>query len=334
MKRISLLAVPMLIASLLVPSVSSYAADAPADEEAVVVSESKTYDADVYGNGIRALANGKLALYSNGKFVSNFNGFFMDAAYGWVYVQNGYVNTAYTGLAYDPTYGWWLVVNGSINFTYSDFVCDPTYGIWLVRGGTVDFGYTGWFNSPAFGSWYVTGGMLDVAKSTGGAGSTTTDSLDAIKAKRQEIASRVGYGYSIGQVLPDSVTVKDLNGNNVYLTDYLGQPLYMNVFTTWCGPCKREMPSLEAAYENYKGRVNFITVCLDGSAYEASAFKSSYGLQMPMYTASKIGTYYISCIPQQWIIDKYGRIVDIIEGGISQSYMESLCEAAIKSSNQ
>lgn len=61
-----------------------------------------------------------------------------------------------------------------------------------------------------------------------------------------------GIGLSISQAMLSSqklpeLALRDLQGNPVALQDYTGQPLVINLWATWCPPCRREMPVLQAA---------------------------------------------------------------------------------------
>jgi thiol-disulfide isomerase/thioredoxin len=49
-------------------------------------------------------------------------------------------------------------------------------------------------------------------------------------------------------------TVKDINGKDVRLSRYKGQVVLVNFWATWCGPCRREIPSLMTLYRDYKDR--------------------------------------------------------------------------------
>ena len=43
---------------------------------------------------------------------------------------------------------------------------------------------------------------------------------------------------------------EDFSGNKINLTDYHGKLVIINFWATWCTPCKKEMPSLDALYQN------------------------------------------------------------------------------------
>ena len=58
-------------------------------------------------------------------------------------------------------------------------------------------------------------------------------------------------GASVGQAAPD-FTLKDFNGNQVSLSDFKGKVVVLNFWATWCGPCREEIPHMDALYKQYK----------------------------------------------------------------------------------
>ena len=64
-------------------------------------------------------------------------------------------------------------------------------------------------------------------------------------------ASGIKKGTLVGQAAPD-FTLKDLNGNRVSLSDFKGKVVVLNFWATWCGPCRVEIPHIDALYQKYK----------------------------------------------------------------------------------
>ncbi|NLC08348.1 MAG: redoxin family protein [Gammaproteobacteria bacterium] len=63
-----------------------------------------------------------------------------------------------------------------------------------------------------------------------------------------------GLGFALLQALLDSqklpdMAMRDIQGHSVELHSYIGKPLVVNLWATWCPPCRREMPVLEAAQQ-------------------------------------------------------------------------------------
>ena len=63
----------------------------------------------------------------------------------------------------------------------------------------------------------------------------------------------LGEGPRVGYRAPN-FRLQNLYGEEVSLASYKGQVVFINFWATWCGPCKAEMPSMEALYQNYKDR--------------------------------------------------------------------------------
>ena len=75
-------------------------------------------------------------------------------------------------------------------------------------------------------------------------------------------------------------TLKDLEGNAVSLSDYLGTPVMINFWATWCPPCRAEMPLIQEYQDKYGDE--FVVLAVNGgeTAQEVQAFVTEQGFDM------------------------------------------------------
>jgi thiol-disulfide isomerase/thioredoxin len=79
---------------------------------------------------------------------------------------------------------------------------------------------------------------------------------------------------------PYEFSLKDLDGNTVALSQFIGRPLLINFWATWCGPCRIEMPELQSVFEEYGDSEDFLILALDQdeSAEDVAAYFNELGL--------------------------------------------------------
>ena len=118
----------------------------------------------------------------------------------------------------------------------------------------------------------------------------------------------------------------DLAGNNVSLDDYLGKVVLVNLWATWCPPCREEMPSLQAFYEKYKEN-DFVLIAIDQEEplEVVMPFVEEFGLTFPVwldldYLAER--EFKTSILPSSYVIDRNGTVRLMWIGGISKANLE------------
>jgi thiol-disulfide isomerase/thioredoxin len=99
-----------------------------------------------------------------------------------------------------------------------------------------------------------------------------------------------------------------------------GKVVFLNFWATWCGPCRVEMPSMEALYLMYKDRGFEILAVNSGERNpEVMSFMTNYGLTFPTVLDSD-GTvsrsYGIQAIPTTFLIDREGNMILRLVGSI------------------
>lgn len=106
--------------------------------------------------------------------------------------------------------------------------------------------------------------------------------------------------------------VKDLNGNVVTGENFKGKVLFLNVWATWCPPCKAEMPSLQKLYDRFKDKkeVAFILMT-DDEEETVKAFmkKKKYTFPVYLYKSDNLPDVFSGrSIPRTYIITPDGKI--------------------------
>jgi thiol-disulfide isomerase/thioredoxin len=122
------------------------------------------------------------------------------------------------------------------------------------------------------------------------------------------------------KVIPDEVferELKDLDGGSFYLSNFRGQVFVVNLWATWCGPCRMEIPELNKIYEEYAARgVEFVGLTSESPATDAEKvrkfaeeFKMKHRLGwLDAETAKTLMAGHYS-IPQTFVVGADGRVV-------------------------
>ena len=127
-----------------------------------------------------------------------------------------------------------------------------------------------------------------------------------------------------GQAMPD-FTVELTDGTTVTLSELLTtkEVVVLNIFTTWCGPCRMEFPEIEAVYQQYKDKMEIVAVSPDpGDDMEAlRQYKEEMGLSFLVGQASAdiTGNIEIPGYPTTLIIDRNGQVAHFELGSFAGS---------------
>lgn len=124
-------------------------------------------------------------------------------------------------------------------------------------------------------------------------------------------------------------TVYDADGNEVHLFDFIGKPIVLNFWASWCGPCRSEMPEFNAASQELEGEVQFLMInATDGSretVKKAKTFVEENGYTFPVYydTEMEAGTIYSAyALPTTYFIDAEGYVVAKASGAIDAELLQ------------
>jgi peroxiredoxin len=119
----------------------------------------------------------------------------------------------------------------------------------------------------------------------------------------------------IGDPAPPGYGAPVLGGDTLRLVQLRGDPVMLNVWATWCPPCREEMPGLQALHERYGGRgLQVVAVSIDsrGSEPTIEAFLQEYGVTFTILhdVAEDISTQFRTPgVPATFLLDRDGIIV-------------------------
>jgi cytochrome c biogenesis protein CcmG/thiol:disulfide interchange protein DsbE len=128
------------------------------------------------------------------------------------------------------------------------------------------------------------------------------------------------YGVAVGGAAPDFRVVDLANGDSISLrSHYKGQVTLVNIWATWCGPCRQEMPAMEAAYKELAPRgFKIAAVSIDEAGPETvKAFAAELGLTFDILQDQSgliQRDYQTTGVPESFLLDRDGRIVKRIMG--------------------
>ena len=118
-------------------------------------------------------------------------------------------------------------------------------------------------------------------------------------------------------------TVYDAEGNEVHLTDFVGKPIVLNFWASWCGPCKMEMPDFNEKYLELGEEVQFLMINMTDGSRETVAIASEFikesGYSFPVFYDTKMdaaNTYGAYSLPMTFFIDAEGYPVARATGAI------------------
>jgi peroxiredoxin len=122
------------------------------------------------------------------------------------------------------------------------------------------------------------------------------------------------FPVAVGSRAPGFEAVNIANGDTVGLADYQGDVMLLNIWATWCAPCRQEMPSMERLYQELgpEGlRVVAISVD-DGDGKIVQEFVDEFALTFEILhdpTQRVELTYQTTGVPESFVIDRHGVIV-------------------------
>ncbi len=131
----------------------------------------------------------------------------------------------------------------------------------------------------------------------------------------------------VGTAAPDFVA-QDLEGNPVSLSDLRGEVVLLNIWATWCAPCREEMPAMQRLYEELgDDGLHIVAVSIDSRRGEigaggefggdVEAFGREMALTFPLWQDPEGDiqrVYRTTGVPESFVIDRNGQIIKKVIG--------------------
>ncbi len=139
-----------------------------------------------------------------------------------------------------------------------------------------------------------------------------------------------------GFLAPD-FELKTPEGKTIKLSDLHGQAVLVNLWATWCPPCRAEMQSIEKMYQEYKGQ-GFTVLAVNMTRQDAASavmpFASKLGLTFPILldeTGEVERAYQMQSLPSSFFIRRDGVINEVVIGGpMSEALLRTRIEEILK----
>jgi peroxiredoxin len=133
------------------------------------------------------------------------------------------------------------------------------------------------------------------------------------------------------KVLAPDFTLKSQSGENVRLSDFRGQVVLLNFWASWCGPCRQEMPILDAINKKYQALgFTVLGINVDLKSEKAINYLKDTPVNFPVLydPESKVSELYsVSAMPSTAIIDRDGHVRFIHAGyksGDEETYRKKI----------
>ncbi len=166
--------------------------------------------------------------------------------------------------------------------------------------------------------------VLGISKLTGGSEpelQAPVETTAGVETTATEETTAASYA-------PD-FTMYDREGNAHSFSEFLGKPVILNFWASWCGPCKSEMPDLEEAYQEYGQQIQFLLVDLADGVQEtvekAAGYIDEQGYTFPVYFDSGMegaSSYGVTGIPVTYFIDAQGVFVAYYQGAMPAEILQ------------
>jgi thiol-disulfide isomerase/thioredoxin len=151
------------------------------------------------------------------------------------------------------------------------------------------------------------------------------------------------YGFGIGNYRAVTAEASDpapqlsgpkLGGGSLSLAEFRGKVVVVNLWGSWCGPCRREQPELERVWREYRERgVQFLGVNVRDGEVAARAFQEEFGVTYPSFFDPSAGLTFklkSQVVPTTYVIDAEGNIAFRLTGRVDAALLRNALDVTLR----
>jgi len=124
----------------------------------------------------------------------------------------------------------------------------------------------------------------------------------------------------VGGPVPNFALKRLGTDGTLSLTSLRGKPAVINFFASWCAPCKAESKVLESAWQQYRGRVNFVGIDYHDVTTDGVRFLRAHDITFPTVQdgSGMVGDRYgLTGVPETFVVNAQGHLLTHIAGTLT-----------------
>jgi cytochrome c biogenesis protein CcmG, thiol:disulfide interchange protein DsbE len=140
-----------------------------------------------------------------------------------------------------------------------------------------------------------------------------------------------GPAQLVGGEMP-AFSLAPLRRSDVRLSSLRGKDVLVNVWATWCGPCRREMPALAALAKKMGPRLAVVAIDQGEDAQVVSTYVKQFNVDFPIYLDrdQRVGTMlHLVGLPSSFFVDRSGVVRDAVDGEMTYQMMDEKAQRLI-----
>jgi cytochrome c biogenesis protein CcmG, thiol:disulfide interchange protein DsbE len=129
---------------------------------------------------------------------------------------------------------------------------------------------------------------------------------------------------AIGDPVPDKALPVLAGEGQGEIADYRGRWVLVNLWASWCPPCREEAPALERFHRRHRDRLTVLGINVQDNSSDALGFLRSYGATYPQLRSvgnERSSAFGSTGVPENFLVDPRGRLALILRGPVDDRFL-------------